>query len=54
MDSQDEKMSKAGKTKNITARVRPKNRQQKEKGSWLKTDVKKAGNTRIRRISRHR
>lgn len=47
-------MSKEGKTKNITVRIRSKNRQQKDKQKWKKVDVKKVGNTRIRRISKHR
>ena len=54
IDALEDTMSKSGKTKNITARIRPKNRQQKEKRNWIKAAVKKNHNTRIRRISKHR
>jgi hypothetical protein len=47
-------MSKEGKTKNITARIKLETRRQKDKQKWRKVDVKPVGNTRIRRISRHR
>ena len=37
--------------KNKAGGIRKKNRQQKEKQKWKKADVKRIGNTRVRRIS---
>lgn len=42
---------RAGQT---TARIRPKNRQEKDRPRARPPDTRKPGNTRIRRISRHR
>ncbi|MCI0470747.1 MAG: hypothetical protein L0Y73_03715 [Candidatus Aminicenantes bacterium] len=44
-------MNRSGKSKNVAARVKPNNRRQKEKQTWKKVDVKRIGNTRLRRIS---
>jgi hypothetical protein len=43
------------KAKKLTARIRSKDRQEKEKQAWKKpVKLKPVGNTRIRRISRGR